>query len=76
MPKENTAHRRRVQPDAAGAVQPVARRLFRIEALLIEMRYEQDVQLKRITALQAQLDTLDEHVSRNSRLPETRTRRR
>jgi hypothetical protein len=43
----------------------VARRLSRMEALLIEMRHEQDVQLKRSTALQAQLDALTEHVSVN-----------
>jgi hypothetical protein len=34
-----------------------------MEALLLEMRYEQDVQLKRVTAIQAQLDTLTEHVN-------------
>jgi hypothetical protein len=33
-----------------------------MEALLIEIRFELDVQLKRATALQAQLDTLTEHV--------------
>ena len=40
----------------AAVVQPVAKRLSRMEALLIEMRYEQDVQLKRISALQLQVD--------------------
>jgi len=33
-----------------------------MEALLIEMRHEQDVKLKRIGALQRQLDELTEHV--------------
>ena len=33
-----------------------------MEGLLIEMRYEQDVKLKRIAALQTQLDALTEHV--------------
>jgi hypothetical protein len=47
----------------AAVVQPVAKRLSRMEALLIEMRYEQDVQLRRAAALQAQLDTLTELVS-------------
>jgi hypothetical protein len=47
----------------AAVVQPVAKRLSRMEALLLEMRYEQDVQLKRVTAIQAQLDTLTEHVN-------------
>src|ERR1700682_2658352 len=54
-----------VPPIVAAVVQPVARRLSRMEALLIEMRHEQDVQLKRATALQAQLDALTEHVSVN-----------
>jgi hypothetical protein len=33
-----------------------------MEALLIEMRHEQDVKLKRITTLQVQVDALTEHV--------------
>jgi hypothetical protein len=37
-----------------------------MEDLLIEMRHEQDVQLKRTTALQAQLDTLTDNVRVNS----------
>ncbi len=36
------------------------RRLNRMEALLVEMRSEQDVSLKHITRLQAQLDLLTE----------------
>ena len=36
------------------------RRLDRMEALLVEMRSEQDVSLKHITRLQAQLDLLTE----------------
>jgi hypothetical protein len=55
--------RRSVQPIVAAVVQPVAKRLSRMEALLIEMRYEQDVQLRRAAALQTQLDTLTELVS-------------
>jgi hypothetical protein len=69
MPRENTDRRRRVQPIVSAVVQPVTRRLSRMEALLIEMRYEQDVQLKRVTALQAQLDTLTEHVSQSNQRP-------
>jgi len=42
----------------AAAVHPVTRRLSRIEDLLIEMRGEQDRHLKRIAALQRQLDGL------------------
>ena len=52
--------RRSVPPIVAAVVQPVARRLSRMEALLIEMRYEQDVQLKRFNALLARLDALTE----------------
>jgi hypothetical protein len=54
--------RRSVRPVVAAVVQPVAKRLARIEALLIEMRYEQDVQLRRAAALEVQLDTLTERV--------------
>lgn len=36
-----------------------------MEALMIELRHEQSVQLKRITALQVQLDTVVEHVRVN-----------
>jgi hypothetical protein len=56
MPKATTNHRRKVQPIVAAVVQPVAKRLARMEDLLIEMRYEQDVQLKRITALTERVD--------------------
>jgi hypothetical protein len=44
-----------------------ARRLSQMEALLIEMRHEQDVKLKRIIALQVQLETLTQVVRGNSR---------
>jgi hypothetical protein len=43
-----------VRPLVAAVVQPVAKRLSRIEALLIEIRHEQDVQLRRVAKLQAQ----------------------
>jgi septal ring factor EnvC (AmiA/AmiB activator) len=61
MPKRST--RQLVPPIVAAVVQPVAKRLSRIEALLIEMRHEQDVQLKRGAALQRQLETLAERVA-------------
>jgi hypothetical protein len=63
MSKTNTDHRPKVPPIVAAVVQPVARRLSRIEALLIEIRYEQDVQLKRVTSLEAKLVALTEHVT-------------
>src|ERR1700722_15068580 len=65
MSTHNT-RRRKVRPIVAAVVQPVAKRLSRIEALLIEMRFEQDVQLRRVGALQAQLDTLRELVSQGA----------
>jgi hypothetical protein len=77
MSTHNTRRRSVPQPIVAAVVQPVARRLSRIEALLIEMRYEQDVQLRRATALQAQLDTLGDLVSqRASHRGAGRTRQR
>lgn len=67
MPRVTPNRRRRtVPPIVAAVVQPVAKRLSRIEALLIEMRHEQDVKLKRITELQEQVDVLTEHVKVNS----------
>ena len=60
--------RRSVPPIVAAVVQAVARRLSRMEALMIEMRYEQDVQLKRFNALLARLDALTEPIKlRNKR---------
>ena len=47
-----------------------------MEALLIEMRSEQDIKLKRITALQAQIDSLTEHVRVNSATIRRISRRR
>ena len=49
-----------VRPVAAAVVQPVAKRLARIEALLLEMRFEQDLQAKRVSALKEKLDALTE----------------
>jgi hypothetical protein len=37
-----------------------------MEALLIEMRHELDIHLRRLTALHAQIDTLTEIVARRS----------
>lgn len=67
MPKPTASRRQRVPrivaPIVAAVVQPVAKRLSRIEALLFEMRHEQDVQLKRSSLLQQQLETLAEKVT-------------
>jgi hypothetical protein len=64
MPKASIQRRRTLQPIVAAVVpavvQPVAKRLARIEALLIEMRFEHDIQTKRINALKTQLDALTE----------------
>ena len=76
MSKAKTDRRRRVPPIVIAVVQPVARRLSRIEALLIEMRNEQDVQLRRTTALQAQLDALNESFTDSQRMSLRRKTRR
>ena len=47
----------------ATVVRPVATRLNRIEALLIEMRGALDFHLKRIIALQRQVDILVERIA-------------
>lgn len=57
-----------VPPVAAAVVQPVAKRLARIEALLLEMRFQQDLQAKRVRALQEKLEALTERpVSKRER---------
>ena len=58
MSKSIAKHRGRVPPTVLAVAQPITKRLSRIEALLLEMRHEQDVQLKRISALHVQLDAL------------------
>jgi hypothetical protein len=67
MPKarDRAKARRKVSPIVT-VIQPVAKRLERMEDLLIEMRYEQDVQLKKIAALARLLDALTEQVGANS----------
>ena len=67
MPRAKTNGGRTVPPIVDAIVQPVARRLARMEALLIEMRHEQDVILKRSRALQAQFDTFAEQMTGDGR---------
>ena len=50
----------KVPPIVATVIRPVATRLTRIEDLLIEMRGVLDFHLKRIAALQTQVDLLIE----------------
>jgi LmbE family N-acetylglucosaminyl deacetylase len=52
--------RARIPPVVATIVRPVSTRLSRMEDLLIEMRHEQDVKLKKINRLQDQVDLLTE----------------
>jgi LmbE family N-acetylglucosaminyl deacetylase len=56
--------RARVPPVVAAVVRPVNNRLSRMEDLLIEMRHEQDVKLKKINKLQEQVDALTETLRR------------
>ena len=60
MPRPHTKRRETAPAIVAAVVQPVARRLSRIEALLLEMRFEQDLHIKRVNALKEQLDALIE----------------
>jgi hypothetical protein len=50
----------RLSPVVAKVIRPVATRLNRIEDLLIEMRGALDFHLKRIAAIQEQVDILIE----------------
>jgi len=63
MPTKKKA-RRRIPPGVAAAVRPVSTRLSRMEDLLIEMRAEQDVKLKKINKLQGQVNQLAETIGR------------
>jgi len=65
-----------VPPVVAAVVQPVAKRLARIEALLLEMRFEQDVQARRVNALKVQLELLAERRTsqRQRRTPDEKSR--
>jgi hypothetical protein len=63
MPTKKKAHRK-VSPIVAAVVRPVSTRLSRMEDLLIEMRAEQDVKLKKINKLQEQFDNLTETIKR------------
>jgi len=76
MPKANTDHPRRVPPIVTTVVQSIARRLARMESLLIEMQHEQSVHLKRVTSLQVQLDELTERVGANGTSQQSGPRRR
>ena len=60
--KKKTRHG--IPPLVALAVRPLSTRLSRIEDLLIEMRAEQDVELKKIKKLQQQVDKLMETIPR------------
>ena len=62
MQKANAPRRRSAIPVVAAFLQPVTKRLARMEALLIEMRHEQDVKFKRLAALQAQIDGVAETI--------------
>jgi len=63
MPTRKKA-RPRISPVVATVVRPVTTRLSRMEDLLIEMRAEQDVKLKKINRLQEQVDELTDTIRR------------
>jgi hypothetical protein len=62
MLKGNAPQRKSTLPVVAAVLQPVTKRLARMEAILIEMRYEQDIKLKRLSALEAQIDGVAESI--------------
>jgi hypothetical protein len=63
MPTKKKA-RRRIPPIVVAVAQPVSIRLSRMEDLLLEMRAEQDVKLKKINKLQEKVDELTETIRR------------
>ena len=58
MPTKHNGSQTRDFPVVRSMPLPLDVRLGRIEDLLLEMRHEQDVLLKRLTKAQAQIDTL------------------
>ncbi len=52
--------RQRLPPVVAAVIRPVSTRLSRMEDLIIEMRTEQEVKLKKIVRLQDQINGLQE----------------
>ena len=56
--------RRKIPLLVAAIIRPVSTRLSRMEDLLLEMRAEQDVKLKKINKLQEQFDELSETIRR------------
>jgi hypothetical protein len=71
MPTKKKAQRPAMPRLVVAVVQPVTRRLSRIEDLLIEVRGVLDMHLKRISVLQKQLNELKETVE-DRRSRETR----
>jgi hypothetical protein len=65
--KQRLGRRHAVPPIVNAVVQPVTKRLARIEDLLLEMRNEQDVKLKRLDKIQQRLDDLTETVTGNGK---------
>jgi hypothetical protein len=63
-----------VPPLVAAVVQPVAKRLSRIEDLLCEMRFEQDLQAKRVAVLKEKLEALTERRVPRQRRPASQNR--
>ena len=68
MAPTRTPKRRPVPPVAAAVIQPVTKRLARIEALLLEMRFEMDVKLRRIVQLREKVEVLAERVTEQGAL--------
>ena len=62
MPTRKKAQRPKVPRLVVAVVQPVTKRLSRMEDLLIEMRGVLDTHLRRITTLQGQINELKEIV--------------
>jgi hypothetical protein len=70
MATKNKTRRPKVPHVLVAVVQPVTKRLSRMEDLLIEMRGEQDRHLRRISRLERQIEelgaTIEEQLSRAS----------
>jgi len=65
--KKRTSAPRSVPPIVAAVVRPVSKRLAEIHDLVVEMRYLDDIKLRRLDLIERRLEVLSNAVSSNRR---------
>jgi Mg2+ and Co2+ transporter CorA len=67
MKRRASAPHRPISPIVAAVVRPVSKRLSEIHDLVVEMRYLDDIKLKRLDVIERRIDALTAVVSANRR---------